>query len=142
MKASEPQKKAMNGWYHRNADKIKAQRKVKRSSKEWRDWYTKNYAKNRERTIVLARERHRRIRKETLLIYGAKCECCGETRIEFLAFDHINGNGNEHRRSIGKHFSSNMARWLRKNNYPKGIVRILCHNCNLAKGFYGYCPHK
>jgi hypothetical protein len=20
--------------------------------------------------------------------------------------------------------------------------RVLCHNCNLARGFYGYCPHE
>lgn len=31
--------------------------------------------------------------------------------------------------------------WQRKNNYPKGF-QVLCHNCNLAKGFYGKCPHQ
>jgi hypothetical protein len=30
--------------------------------------------------------------------------------------------------------------WLKRNNYPTGF-RVLCHNCNLAIGFYGYCPH-
>lgn len=30
--------------------------------------------------------------------------------------------------------------WLKKNDYPKGF-QILCHNCNMSKGFYGYCPH-
>ena len=27
-----------------------------------------------------------------------------------------------------------------KNYYPKNL-QILCHNCNMAKGFYGECPH-
>jgi hypothetical protein len=21
------------------------------------------------------------------------------------------------------------------------MYRVLCHNCNMALGFYGYCPH-
>lgn len=33
-----------------------------------------------------------------------------------------------------------MAQWCRRNGYPKGF-RVLCHNCNMAIGFYGYCPH-
>ena len=28
-----------------------------------------------------------------------------------------------------------------KNNFPKGF-QILCHNCNIAKGHYGKCPHE
>ena len=31
--------------------------------------------------------------------------------------------------------------WMIKNNFPKGF-QVLCHNCNLAKGFYGKCPHE
>src|SRR3990167_5629647 len=110
MKATEPEKKRMSSWYHRNAEKIKEQRKVLRSSDKWREWYKKNYAKNRERNIVLARENHQRVRQEALTAYGATCKCCGETRIEFLAFDHINGGGNEHRRKIGKYFGNNISR--------------------------------
>ena len=29
---------------------------------------------------------------------------------------------------------------LRARGFPLGY-RVLCHNCNLARGFYGYCPH-
>ena len=32
-------------------------------------------------------------------------------------------------------------RWLIKHKFPSGI-QILCHNCNLAKGYYGSCPHQ
>ena len=31
--------------------------------------------------------------------------------------------------------------WIIKNNFPEGF-KILCHNCNNAKGFYGKCPHQ
>lgn len=65
-----------------------------------------------------------------------KCACCGETKLEFLSLDHINGGGKKHIQSIGY----NLSAWLRKNNYPEGY-RVLCHNCNFALGHYSYCPH-
>jgi hypothetical protein len=70
-------------------------------------------------------------------MYGGKCACCGESRIEFLAFDHINGNGKEHRGTSG---SATFLKRLLKEKDP--TIRILCHNCNMSLGFYGYCPHK
>jgi hypothetical protein len=79
-------------------------------------------------------------RETTLIHYGGnppKCSCCGETKIEFLVIDHINGGGSKHRKAIGNH----IHRWLRLNNYPDGY-QVLCHNCNMAKGLYGYCPHQ
>jgi hypothetical protein len=30
---------------------------------------------------------------------------------------------------------------LIKENFPKEY-QILCFNCNLALGFFGYCPHR
>jgi len=79
-----------------------------------------------------------RVEKRTLVLnhYGGKCACCGESNYEFLAVDHINGNGNKHRKTIGQH----IVRWIIENNYPEGF-RILCHNCNQSLGLYGYCPH-
>jgi hypothetical protein len=71
--------------------------------------------------------------------YGGKCACCGEDTYEFLAIDHINGGGNEQRKVVGG--GDGMVRWLIKNNYPEGF-QVLCHNCNMAKGFYEECPHK
>jgi hypothetical protein len=82
------------------------------------------------------REMRRRARREALEHYGNKCSCCGEWRIPFLGIDHINGGGRKHRKAI--HMPITV--WLKRNNYPEGY-RILCHNCNLAIGFYGACPH-
>ena len=30
---------------------------------------------------------------------------------------------------------------LKRKGFPEGY-QTLCHNCNLAKGFYGQCPHE
>jgi hypothetical protein len=30
---------------------------------------------------------------------------------------------------------------LIKNNFPDGF-QVLCHNCNMSIGLYGYCPHQ
>jgi hypothetical protein len=69
--------------------------------------------------------------------YGNMCACCGEANTEFLAFDHINGGGYQHRKSGVCKLSS----WLVRNNFPEGF-RVLCHNCNMSRGLYGYCPHE
>ena len=71
---------------------------------------------------------------------GAICLCCGETHIEFLSIDHINGNGAAHRRTIGAGRSVHFNKWLRDHAYPPGF-RVLCMNCNWALGKSGYCPH-
>jgi hypothetical protein len=84
------------------------------------------------------RKNHLIIRRKVLEYYGGICACCGEKQYEFLAIDHINGGGLRQRRETKTH---NIESWINKNKYPKGF-QVLCHNCNLAKGFYGVCPHK
>lgn len=79
-----------------------------------------------------------RCRLEVLEHYGGnppKCACCGESTIQFLALDHINGHTKGEPRGGRPIYT-----WLRKKGFPSGF-QILCHNCNLAKGFYGKCPH-
>ena len=80
----------------------------------------------------------RRWRKQIIQLYGGKCACYGENKYEFLAIDHKFGGGNKHRKQRGS--SARYLRWI-LNNRPS-YLRILCHNCNSAIGFYGYCPHK
>uniref|UniRef100_A0A6M3JU55 HNH endonuclease n=1 Tax=viral metagenome TaxID=1070528 RepID=A0A6M3JU55_9ZZZZ len=72
--------------------------------------------------------------------YGGKCSCCGENIKEFLTIDHVNGNGKEHRNTIGRGYK--LYKWLEKNNYPKDGFRLLCYNCNCARGQFGQCPHE
>ncbi len=80
----------------------------------------------------------RRMRVEAITAYGSKCQCCGEDTFEFLVIDHVNGGGNAHRKSRGGNWG--MAQEMRRQGYPDDY-QVLCHNCNAAKGFYGYCPH-
>ena len=87
-------------------------------------------------------EYNRRLRLAALVFYGGevpRCGCCGESEVKFLGIDHIEGGGNEHRKEMtqgGLH----IYLWLRRNGYPEGF-QVLCHNCNLSKGYYGECPH-
>jgi hypothetical protein len=85
------------------------------------------------------RQQRKEIRLEIIKQYGNKCDCCQETNIEFLAIDHINGGGGIQRKEMKNHL--NFYRWIIKNNFPD-ILRVLCHNCNMAFGFFGYCPHQ
>lgn len=80
--------------------------------------------------IVLNRnvKYYRKLKKTVIKAYGGKCMKCGEGHWEFLQIDHINGGGNEHRRSILKSFYV----WLKQNDYPKGF-QVLCANCNWNK---------
>lgn len=94
-------------------------------------------------TCVFCREgvkkANRRIRHQVIMAYGGyKCTCCGETTPEFLQIDHIDNDGAEHRRHIGKGYS--VIWWIIRNNFPPGF-QVLCANCNHAKAIYGYCPH-
>jgi hypothetical protein len=85
----------------------------------------------------------RRIRRmQAIIKLGGKCECCGETQIEFLAFDHINGLRGRGIKRNGGDAADSLALRINKMESPEKEFRILCHNCNSAHGFYGYCPHK
>ena len=92
----------------------------------------------REHKKSVSRKWRFEIRNKIIKHYGGACACCGEKHFEFLAIDHVEGNGNKERLIM-----SNETIWrnIIKNNYPNNY-RILCHNCNQAIGAYGYCPHK
>lgn len=86
------------------------------------------------------RESEQRYKFQAVHAYGSHCECCRETHIQFLTFDHISGGGNEHRRSNAG-ARKNLAKWLVQNNYPAGF-RILCWNCHMSMNGGRTCPHK
>ena len=90
------------------------------------------------------REAHRRTKLKVLEAYGGcKCACCGETHMEFMTIDHINGGGEKHRKElIAQGRSGNpLYGWLIRNKFPAGF-RVLCMNCNFAIGHFGVCPHE
>ena len=88
------------------------------------------------------REKDKELKQSTMKAYGSKCACCGETNLEFLCIDHINGGGNKHRAQFkGSGGGRDIYRWLIKNNYPEGF-QVLCFNCNHSKGLFGKCAHE
>jgi len=107
--------------------------------------YSRDYhRKNKEKYNKLAREKALKLKLEVLTHYGGgtpKCACCGESIIEFLTIDHINNNGEKHRKQIGS--GGGFYRWLKENNFPKGY-RVLCFNCNCGRKLTKnkICPHR
>jgi len=94
-------------------------------------------AKQRERE----RNRTRQYREKILDAYGRKCACCGETTPEFLALDHVNNDGAEQRRLTGRPGGVATYIFVIAQGFPPDY-RLLCHNCNVSHGMYGYCPHE
>ena len=126
-------KRLFKEWYEK---RMKESIWRKKWSEKTRTWIRKNP----ERAKQISKKINLELRISALNAYSnnnPKCKCCGESIIEFLAIDHVNNNGAEHRRRIKKQ----LHRWLRDNNYPKGF-QVLCHNCNIAKAFYKICPHQ
>lgn len=95
------------------------------------------YAENRDRWKAASRT----LRQQVLTEYGGACRCCGERTPEFLGIDHIYNDGEAHRRELAG-YGRSIYRWLKMNGFPKDRFQLLCHNCNMAKGLYGGCPHK
>jgi len=96
------------------------------------------YMKNRENHNKDALNRYHKLRKAVVDLYGNKCNCCGEDEYMFLALDHVDGGGKSHRNQRGSYGVYKDA----IESYDPNRFQILCHNCNMAKGLYGECPHK
>jgi hypothetical protein len=133
-----------NTIYYSECKKCNIFRVKNNYDKTQRNEYAKNYRLfKREVYLKNLLKRRIKIRIQALKIYGGEnpsCYCCGENKYEFLALDHINDNGNEQRKK-SQGGSTALLIWLKKNNWPSGL-RVCCYNCNLAREFYGTCPHK
>ena len=113
--------------------------KDKLEARNYKKKYMRGYrALDKEKHAAYEKERQRRLRLEALIAYGGRCVCCGELRMEFLSLDHVNNDGAKHRKEVK---CKSIGHWAKKHGYPN-TLQILCHNCNMAKGMYGYCPHE
>lgn len=136
----------LKAWSSANVERKKANRR--RYHKENRDeiiakvkeWVRENPEK-RQRN---ARAYYYRLQDECITAYGGyECKCCGETEPMFLTIDHVNDDGAQHRKELGRKAAGiRLYQWLKANGYPGGF-QVLCSNCN--HGRYrngGVCPHK
>lgn len=102
--------------------------------------YLREYNKGRVAKGIAQKHRDS-LRDRVYDHYGRKCVCCGETHWSVLQLDHVNGGGEEHRKSIGT-ASHALYRWIIRNNFPDDI-QVLCANCNFSKYRNGgTCFHK
>ena len=87
-------------------------------------------------------ERCRNYRYKIIQGYGGKCAWCGETIKEFLAIDHKTYRACEEKeKKFGRMlFIAELCKIIERENFPD-TYQILCHNCNMSLGSYGYCPH-
>jgi hypothetical protein len=143
MAKTQAEKDASKRWSAKNRDRINACALLRRQQRgdEYlatrRNWYAINKARVNEQRALLYREK----RQKVIDMYGGCCACCGEYCYEFMAIDHEGGWGSRHRAELGNNGRgrNELFNWLLAKK-RKGI-RILCHNCNNAYGYYGYCPH-
>ena len=99
----------------------------------------------RARDNALKTAQNARIKDAVFAAYGGyKCACCGETEKAFLTLDHLNNDGNQHRKQVAGRTSGAGVwtyRWAMKNGFPP-VFQVLCMNCNWGKRQTGVCPHK
>ena len=125
-------KKYSHEYYERNKDRIKKQVAASRRARRTEvNAYHVKWAK--------------RLRAETIAMYGGMCDCCGETEPAFLTIDHADGNGNAHRKEVtgeSRRAGTRFYCWLKRQGWPTGF-RVRCWNCNSGATMNGgICPHE
>ena len=132
----------MRAYREKNKEQLKVwQKQYRAKNKERinaykREWYACNET-SRDKHNARQRARAAQLKLEVLTHYSQgqiKCNCCGEQCFEFLTIDHMHG------REIKTDTGNRVYLRLKKEGFPKGY-QILCFNCNIAKGIYGFCPH-
>lgn len=97
----------------------------KNKTQKWKE-------KNKESLHSKRIDYHAQKKKEVFKEYGGACDLCGESDIDVLTIDHINGNGAKHRKEVP---AAKITKWLKDNDYPHGF-RVLCFNCNFKSHLY------
>src|SRR3954454_8102912 len=65
------------------------------------------------------------LREAILELYGNKCICCGQTNKKYLELDHINNDGNLHRRNGSSAYYRDIL--TKGSKHP---IQLLCANCH------------
>ena len=113
-------------YYYTNQDKVVARKKIQR--------------REREATHQVRIRKYHREKIEILKKYSGQipcCNCCGETKYEFLTLDHIIPKKNAKEIT-----GTNLYSKLRKIKAQRNIYQVLCYNCNMGKRVNEFCPHK
>ena len=99
--------------------------KIKETDKKYRE-ENHDHIKNKSKI------RHSKKKKSIITHYGnGKTECvkCGYSDMRALSINHIQSNGAEHRKQIGR---GSLYQWLLNHYLPDGF-QTLCMNCQWIK---------
>ncbi len=111
---------------YQKAYQIRNRKHLLEQAKIWRQNHPEQSNAQKRRYTV-------KTKADALTHYGngkLACVTCGESRIDCLSIDHIDGKGAEHRRTMPK--GTRIYIWLKRNNYPEGF-QTLCMNCQFIK---------
>jgi len=85
------------------------------------------------------KENYQKMRSACIEAYGKHCVCCGLNNPKYLQLDHINNDGEAHRKEVFRgNRKGSMYAWAYHNNFPD-ILQLLCGNCHQAKTSCGGC---
>lgn len=105
------------------------------ANKERRNKRLREWRKVADREMVKAMDRRSAVRRTikykqlAIDVYGGKCANCGVAHSAVLTLDHVNNDGNEHRKQISE---NRLFLWACKNGFPDSL-QLLCYNCNIGK---------
>jgi hypothetical protein len=89
--------------------------------------------------------RHNRKQKAFVIaLYGERCVCCSEDRLDFLVLDHVDDSGGKERRKNALMSSAYrcLAAEFKRTGTIRADLQVLCANCSLSKRIRGgTCLH-
>lgn len=96
------------------------------------EYQTNYYKTKQERKLEYARQQTQKNKALAIGHYSPELKCirCGYKDMRALTLDHINSDGNQHRKTRGGR--TNLYVWARLNNYPN-TLQVLCMNCQFIK---------
>jgi len=107
----------------------------------------KKYQENPEKKRKDTRNCYYRLKWKTLVHYSGTdpphCTCCGITEMSMLTIDHLNNDGNHHRKNVGGRSGYRLYQYLKKQGFPDNLnLTVRCFNCNISRYYLGECAHK
>ena len=127
---STPEQK--HSWYLRNKDRVRKKRqKWDKENPEKLRAQRQRYAKKHAKELYLAHKNHNDdLRFSAIANLGNVCVNCGITDVRVLTIDHVNNNGNVHRKKVS---AVKLYRQLRDREVDMSDYQVLCWNCNYLK---------
>lgn len=99
------------------------------------------YTRNKSRCLATASRTCLKLRSQIYEAYGNKCACCGESEVLFMQVDHVNNDGEAHRKLRGESVVQIYRDVIKSGFSPD--YQLLCANCNHGKmRNKGICPHQ